>query len=127
MEPSLDPGEIHSRQALTSEMAEALASGLTPPLGGLHDIRHHVRRCEIGGVLEPEALAETVETLRAIGNLDRWLASSGDQFPRWGGFAGVSENFRASSVRSKVASIIAARFWIRRVDGSRHCGARSAG
>ena len=92
MEPSLDQGEIHSRQALTSEMAEALASGLTPPLGGLHDIRHHVRRCEIGGVLEPEALAETVETLRAIGNLDRWLASSGDQFPRLGGLRqGVGE------------------------------------
>ena len=92
MEPSLDPGEIHSRQALTSEMAEALASGLTPPLGGLHDIRHHVRRCEIGGVLEPESMAETVETLRAIGNLDRWLASSGDQFPRLGGLRrGVGE------------------------------------
>ena len=27
MEPSLDPGEIHGRQALTTEMAEALAAG----------------------------------------------------------------------------------------------------
>ena len=41
-EPSRDPGEIHSRQALTTEMAEALAAGLRPPFGGLHDIRHHV-------------------------------------------------------------------------------------
>ena len=92
MEPSLDPGEIHERQALTTEMAEALAAGLRPPFGGLHDIRHHVRRCEQGGVLEPEALAETVETLRAIGNLDRWLSLSGDQFPRLGGLRqGVGE------------------------------------
>ena len=92
MEPSLDPGEIRSRQALSTEMAEALAAGLKPPFGGLHDIRHHVRRCEPGGVLEPEALAETVETLRAIGNLDRWLSLSGDQFPRLGGLRqGVGE------------------------------------
>ena len=74
MEPSLCPSEIHERQALTTEMAEALAAGLRPPFGGLHDIRHHVRRCEQGGVLEAEALAETVEALRAVGNLDRWLS-----------------------------------------------------
>ena len=85
MEPSRDPGEIHAAQALTTEMVEALAAGLRPPFGGLHDIRHHVRRCQVGGVLEPEALAETVETLRAIGNLDRWLALAGNQFPRLGG------------------------------------------
>jgi DNA mismatch repair protein MutS2 len=92
MAPCLDSGEIHERQALTTEMAEALAAGLRPPFGGLHDIRHHVRRSETGAVLEPEALAETVETLRAIGNLDRWLALSGEQFPRLGGLRqGVGE------------------------------------
>jgi DNA mismatch repair protein MutS2 len=92
MQPSRDPGEIHSRLALTSEMAEALAAGLRPPFGGLHDIRHHVGRCHVGGVLEPEALAETVETLRAIGNLDRWLSLAGSQFPRLGGLrSGVGE------------------------------------
>jgi DNA mismatch repair protein MutS2 len=92
MQPSRDPGEIHGRLALTTEMAEALASGLRPPFGGLHDIRHHVGRCHVGAVLEPEALAETVETLRAIGNLDRWLSLAGSQFPRLGGLrAGVGE------------------------------------
>jgi DNA mismatch repair protein MutS2 len=92
IEPSRDPGEIHSAQALTTEMAEALAAGLRPPFGGLHDIRHHVARCQVGGVLEAEALAETVETLRAIGNLDRWLALAGGQFPRLGGLrAAVGE------------------------------------
>jgi dsDNA-specific endonuclease/ATPase MutS2 len=64
MEPSLDPGEIHSRQALTTEMAEALAAGSRPPFGGLHDVRDLVRRCQVGGALEPEGLAESVETLR---------------------------------------------------------------
>ncbi len=92
IEPSALPGEIHHRLALTSEMVEALGSGLRPPLGGLHDIRHHVRRAQVGAVLEPEDLAETVETLRAIGNVERWIARIDDQFPRLGGLRpGIGE------------------------------------
>src|SRR4051794_41833220 len=48
MEPSPDAGEVRSRQALTTEMTEALTSGLTPPFGGLHDIRPQVRRPRSG-------------------------------------------------------------------------------
>ena len=33
------PARSATRQALTTEMADALGSGLTPPFGGLHDIR----------------------------------------------------------------------------------------
>src|SRR5436305_7551516 len=84
IEPSREPGEIRDRQALTTEMAEALAAGLTPPFGGLHDIRAHVRRAGVGAALTAEELAETVETLRAVGHLDRWLGRVGDEFPRLG-------------------------------------------
>jgi DNA mismatch repair protein MutS2 len=84
IEPSTDPGEIHQRQSLTTEMVEALLAGVKPSFGGLHDIRHLVRRAQVGGMLEAEELAETVETLRAIGDLDRWLARISDQFPRLG-------------------------------------------
>jgi DNA mismatch repair protein MutS2 len=84
MEPSRDPGEIRQRQALTTEMAEALTAGLTPPFGGLHDIRPQVRRAQTGAMLEAEELAQAVETLRAIGNLDRWLGRVGESFPRLG-------------------------------------------
>ena len=84
MGPSLDPGEIRSRQALTTEMTEALVAGLSPPFGGLHDIRPQVRRAQVGSVLDTEELAQTVETLRAAGNLDRWLGRIGDEFPRLG-------------------------------------------
>lgn len=92
MQPLFDLGAIHGRHALTTEMVEASRSGLSPPLGGLHDIRGHVRRAQVGAMLEPEELAETAETLRAIGYLDRWLAKLGEQFPRLGGLRhGVGE------------------------------------
>jgi DNA mismatch repair protein MutS2 len=85
MEPSLDPGEIRTRQALTTEMADALASGLTPPFGGLHDIRPMVRRAQVGGLLDPEELSAVVESLKAVANLAIWLDRVGDEFPRLGG------------------------------------------
>jgi DNA mismatch repair protein MutS2 len=84
MEPSRDPAEIRARQALTTEMSEALTSGLTPPLGGVHDVRPLVRRAKIGAMLSPEELAETLEVLRAVGNMDRWLDRIGTEFPRLG-------------------------------------------
>jgi DNA mismatch repair protein MutS2 len=85
MEPSLDPGEVRARQALTTEMADALGSGLTPPFGGLHDIRPLVRRAQVGGSLDPEELSSVVESLKAIANLATWLDRVGDEFPRLGG------------------------------------------
>jgi DNA mismatch repair protein MutS2 len=92
IEPAADLGEIHRRQALTTELAEALCAGLRPPLGGLHDVRQLARRAQKESVLEAEELAETVETLRAIGNIDQWLARVGDQFPRLGGLRhGIGE------------------------------------
>src|SRR5271157_5357765 len=92
LQPVSDLAEIHDRQVLTTEMVEARRSGLSPPLGGLHDIRAHVRRAQVGAMLEPEELAVTAETLRALGYLDRWLTRIGEQFPRLGGLRqGVGE------------------------------------
>src|SRR5579875_1710709 len=92
IEPSTDPAEIHDRQSLTTEMVEALGAGLRPSFGGLRDIRLLVRRAQVGGTLEAEELAETGETLRAIGELDRWLNRIGDSFPRLGSLRrGVGE------------------------------------
>ena len=63
MEPSGEPGEIRSRQALTTEMTEALNAGLSPPFGGLHDIRPQVRRAQIGAMLDAEELARVAGQL----------------------------------------------------------------
>jgi DNA mismatch repair protein MutS2 len=97
MEPSLEPGEIRDRQALTTEMADALAAGLTPPFGGLHDIRSMVRRAQVGGLLDPEDLAGIVESLKAIANLATWLDRIGDEFPRLGGMRREVGQFEAVS------------------------------
>ena len=92
MAPHVEPGPIRHAQALTTEMADALSAGLSPPLGGLHDIRANVRRAQVGAALTAEDLAEVVEVLGAVANLDRWLGRVGDEFPRLGALkAGVGE------------------------------------
>jgi DNA mismatch repair protein MutS2 len=107
LEPVGDPAEIHDRLALTTEMVEAIRSRLSPPLGGLHDIRPHVRRAQTGAMLEPEELAETAETLRALGDLDGWLARIGDQFPRLGGLRHRVGEF--SGVRTAIEGCLDSR------------------
>jgi DNA mismatch repair protein MutS2 len=107
MEPAADPAEIRDRQALTTEMADALASGLSPPLGGVHDIRANVRRAATGATLAAEELAEAVEVLRAIGNIDVWLGRIGDQFPRLGGLRPSIGEF--SGVANAIESCIDTR------------------
>ncbi|MFO0958589.1 MAG: DNA strand exchange inhibitor protein [Isosphaeraceae bacterium] len=88
MEPATDPGAIREAQALTTEMVEALGAGLSPPLGGVHDIRGNVRRAQTGAVLEADELAEVVEVLNATENIARWLDRVSDAFPRLGGLGG---------------------------------------
>ena len=107
MEPSRDPGEIRSRQALTTEMTEALSAGLSPPFGGLHDIRPQVRRAQVGSMLDTEELSQTVETLRAVANLDHWLGRVGDEFPRLGALKQVIGEF--SGVVNAIEGCIDAR------------------
>ena len=97
MEPSLDIGTIRDQQNLTTEMADALASGLYPPFGGLRDIRAVVRRAQVGSLLDAEELAGVVESLRAIANLGDWLDKVGNEFPRLGGLKRDVARFDALS------------------------------
>lgn len=107
LEPSSDPAEIGARQAMTTEMADALAAGLAPPMGGVHDIRSQVRRAQTGATLAAEELAETVEVLRALGNIDRWLGRVGEQFPRLGGLKASIGEF--SGVANAIESCLDSR------------------
>jgi DNA mismatch repair protein MutS2 len=104
LEPATDPAEIHIRQTLTTEMTEVLSAGLTPPFGGLHDVRPHVRRAQVGATLDAEELAETAEVLVAIANLDRWLGRVADEFPRLGALKGSVGEF--SGVANAIAGCL---------------------
>jgi DNA mismatch repair protein MutS2 len=72
LEPGTDANQIRADLALVTEMTEALAAGMPPPFGGLHDIRLLVRRAAIGSTLTPNELLEVKETLACTGNMFRY-------------------------------------------------------
>ncbi len=107
LEPSRDPAEVAARLAVTTEMVEALRSGLRPPLGGLHDVRPLVRRARIGAMLEAEELSQVAETLRSVAALGDWLERHGGNFPRLGGMRADVGEF--GSVRTAIEGCLDAR------------------
>ncbi len=72
VEPSTDPTSIRRELALVSEMADLLAAGEPPPLGGLHDVRLLVRRAAIGSMLNAEQLLQASDTLTCTGAIYRY-------------------------------------------------------
>ncbi len=93
VEPGVDRRWIHERQALVTEMVEALRSGAGPSFGGLHDIEPLVRRTQTGGVLEAVELAGIAATLHALVAINRWFARAGEQFPRLAGLKPANMDF----------------------------------
>ena len=77
-------------------------------------------------MLEPEELAETAETLRALGYLDRWLHGSVSSFPGWEACARVWGNSRAWPRPSRAALTAGPRCWTPPAAGCR-CSAREIG
>ncbi len=82
IEPLGDAGPIRAELALVTEMAEALSQGMSPPFGGLHDVRLTVRRAAIGAQLTVEQLLEAADTLSCTGNVYRYRMRLPAQCPR---------------------------------------------
>src|SRR5436190_1182401 len=82
IEPSTDPEKIRADLALVSEMVDALGQGLTPPFGGLHDVRLIVRRAAIGAMLTPEQLLEVADTLSCTGHMFRYRMRLPERYQR---------------------------------------------
>jgi DNA mismatch repair protein MutS2 len=72
LEPGTDAERIRAEIALVSEMVDALGQGLSPPFGGLHDVRLIIRRAAIGAQLTIEQLLEVADTLACTGNVYRY-------------------------------------------------------
>jgi DNA mismatch repair protein MutS2 len=72
LEPLAEIRQIQDEVALVTEMTEALGAGMTPPFGGLHDIRLLVRRAAIGSMLTASELLEVKDTLACTGHMYRY-------------------------------------------------------
>ncbi len=72
LEPLQQLEAVRGELGLVSEMVDALGQGLTPPFGGLHDIRLLVKRAAIGSQLTAEQLLEVADTLTCTGNIYRY-------------------------------------------------------
>jgi DNA mismatch repair protein MutS2 len=80
VEPGVDAAVIRRELALVSEMADLLAAGNSPPLGGLHDIRLVVRRAAIGAMLSAEQLLQAADTLNCTGAIYRYRMRLNERF-----------------------------------------------
>ncbi|MFO0876911.1 MAG: DNA strand exchange inhibitor protein [Gemmataceae bacterium] len=72
VEPSANAEKIRADLVLVSEMVDALGQGMSPPFGGLHDIRLTVKRAAIGSQLTAEQLLEVADTLTCTGHMYRY-------------------------------------------------------
>jgi DNA mismatch repair protein MutS2 len=71
--PSIDFDEVSRLQEETDEAAKVLRLKGNVPLGGIHDIRPHVKRAQIGGMLSPLELVQVASTVHASRQMKRFV------------------------------------------------------
>ncbi len=71
--PSVDFAEVSRLQEETDEAAKVLRLKGNVPLGGIHDIRPHVKRSQIGGMLSPHELIQVASTVHASRMMKRFV------------------------------------------------------
>lgn len=71
--PSVDFDEVSRLQEETDEAAKVLRLKGNVPLGGIHDIRPHVKRSQIGGTLSPLELVQVASTVHASRQMKRFV------------------------------------------------------
>lgn len=71
--PSVDFDEVARLQEETDEAVKVLRLKGNIPLGGIHDIRPHVKRAQIGGMLSPHELIHVASTVHASRQMKRFI------------------------------------------------------
>lgn len=71
--PSADFEEVSRLQEETDEAAKVLRIKGNVPLGGIHDIRPHTKRAQIGGMLSPIELVQVASTVHASRQMKRFI------------------------------------------------------
>lgn len=85
--PSSDEAEIRRAQDATEEARRLLEARPNTAVHGAHDIRTHVRRAALGGVLQPAEILEVGSTLAAGRSMRNLLARQELRAPTLAGFA----------------------------------------
>ena len=81
MTPSTNIQQVREWFQQVREMQAAAELHGLPPMGGVHDIREHVRAAAFPTPLEPEALSAIAETLDATVGLRQWFGQVRDKAP----------------------------------------------
>ncbi|WP_066063644.1 endonuclease MutS2 [Neobacillus soli] len=76
--PSTDFEEVVRLQEETDEAATVFRVKGTVPLSGVHDIRAHIKRSVIGGVLSPHELVQIASTIHASRQMKRFIEDFAD-------------------------------------------------
>jgi DNA mismatch repair protein MutS2 len=71
--PSTEYEEVNRRQEETDEAVKVLRIKGNVPLGGIFDIRPHVKRAVIGGMLSPQELNQISSTIHASRQMKRFI------------------------------------------------------
>jgi len=77
--PSVDFDEVVKLQEETDEAATVLRIKGNVPLSGIHDIRAHIKRSVIGGVLSPAELIQIASTIHASRQIKHFLADLAEE------------------------------------------------
>jgi len=77
--PSTDYEEVVRLQEETDEAAKVLRLKGNVPLGGIYDIRPHVKRAVIGGMLSPHELNQTASTVHASRQMKRFITDMAEE------------------------------------------------
>jgi DNA mismatch repair protein MutS2 len=71
--PSTDFQEVLRLQAETDEAANVIRLKGNAPISGIHDIRAHIKRSVIGGVLSPHELVQIASTIHVSRQMKRFI------------------------------------------------------
>lgn len=77
--PSVDFEEVIRWQEETDEAAKVLRIRGNVPLGGIYNIRPHVKRSIIGGMLSPQELTQVASTVHASRGIKRFIEEFVDE------------------------------------------------
>jgi DNA mismatch repair protein MutS2 len=127
--PGTDLPRIREQIAVVTEMTEALSTGLTPPLGGLSDVRMLLRRAAIGSTLTGVELVAIKGLLKCTGQVfryrarlsERWqilqgLLSSVDDYGQLGGTLEGCLDERGKLLDSASSELAVIRIQLRRLE-----------